>query len=153
VLIAVTVREHEATDAFQAGAFCAERSQAEPAPCVVTDKSHVAQVEGFQEVRYPLGSCPSRQIGCGRGIGVRAERPGWNDASHAAEAFDNVVPHRPGDPHSMNEDEGGAVTGDPVADGRSVEVDGLFGRGHLLRLPQPPIVRRAGSDRPAVLAP
>jgi hypothetical protein len=28
----------------------------------------------------------------GRGIGVRAERPGWNDAWHAVEAFDNVVP-------------------------------------------------------------
>ena len=56
---AVTVRQHEATDAFQAGAFCAERSQAEPAPGVVADKSHVAQVEGFQEVRYAFGCRPS----------------------------------------------------------------------------------------------
>jgi hypothetical protein len=132
VLIAVTVREHEATDALQAGAFCAERAQAEPAPRVVTDKGHVVQVEGFQEVGYAFGSRPSRQIGCGRGISVRAEGPGWNDASHAVEAFDNVVPHGPGDPHSMNEDDGRAVTGDPVADGRSVQVDGLFGRGHPL---------------------
>ncbi|MGH2475396.1 MAG: hypothetical protein ACRDIL_09015, partial [Candidatus Limnocylindrales bacterium] len=61
---------------MQAGAFCAERGQAEPAPRVVTDKGHVAQVEGFQEVRYAFGSRPSRQIRCGRGIGVRTEGPG-----------------------------------------------------------------------------
>ena len=54
-LVAVTVRQHEATDALQAAAFCAERSQAEPAPGAVTDKRHVAQVEGFQEVRYAFG--------------------------------------------------------------------------------------------------
>jgi hypothetical protein len=114
----------------QAGVFCAERSQAEPASRVVPDKSHVAQVEGFQQLGYAFGCRPSRQISCGRGIGVRAERPGWNDASHAVEAFDNVVPQGPSDPHSMNEDKGRAVTGDAVADCRSVEVDGLFGRGH-----------------------
>ena len=38
--LVATVRQHEVTDAFQAGAFCAERSQAEPAPGVVADKSH-----------------------------------------------------------------------------------------------------------------
>jgi len=58
-LVAVTVRQHEATDAFQAGAFCAECSQAEPAPGVVADESHVAQVKGFQEVRYAFGCRPS----------------------------------------------------------------------------------------------
>ena len=109
MLVAVTVREHETTDALQAGVFCAERSQAEPAPRVVTDERHIAQVEGFQQAGYAFGCRPSRQVGCGRGIGVRAERPGRNDASHAVEAFDDVVPQGPGDPHSMDEDKGRAV--------------------------------------------
>jgi hypothetical protein len=135
------------------GASCAERSQAEPAPRVVADESHVALVERFQEVRDALGCRPSRQIGCGRGIGVRAERPGRNDASHAAEASHNVVPQGPGDPHSVNEDEGRTVTGDAVADCRSVQVDGLFGRGHPPRLPQPRTTRPAGRDSSTLPAP
>ena len=48
----------------------------------------------------------------GAGSGVRAERPGRDDASHAVEAFDHVVPQGPGDPYSMNEDDRRAVTGD-----------------------------------------
>jgi len=48
----------------------------------------------------------------------------------------------------MNEDEGRAVADDAVADGRAVQVHGLFGRGHPLRLSQPPTARPARSDRP-----
>ena len=84
----------------------------------------------LQQLGDASGGRPSRQIGCGRGIGVRAERPGRDDASHAVEAFDDVVPQWPGDPHSMDEDDRRTVTGDVSAERHAVELDGRFGQGH-----------------------
>ena len=65
---------------------------------------------------------------------MRAERPGRDDAPHAVEVLDDVVPQGAGDPHTVDEHDGRTVTGVAGSDGGSVEVDCLFDRGHEYRM-------------------
>ena len=129
VLVAVTVGEHEATDALQAGVRVPRAARRGPPPVslptsVTSRRSRVSS--GWDA----SGGRPSRQIGQGQ-RDRRARRAARLERRIACRrrSIDNVVPHRAPATHTpRDEDHRRAVTRDTRADGPLVEVDGLFGR-------------------------